>query len=228
MRKRFLSATNLKAWWSSHQLTLNLIFIFLLLGVVISAGIHFSGLSQYFNLQTLDNFASQFQQNLTLNFLILMSLGTAIGLPRQICAFSAGYLFGSALGIFLATTAAIIGCILTVMIARYGLRQFLLPKFQQQVDKIHQLLQHRTFRKTLMVRFIPAGNNFLFNLCAGAARVPLKPYFLGSYLGFIPQMSIFALIGSGIKVQSNLQITVSVILALIAMLIAWSLKSRSK
>ncbi|TLU65714.1 VTT domain-containing protein [Thalassotalea litorea] len=226
MYRHVLNRKKLKQWWLRHRLTIKLILGFLLLGILISAGIHYSGLSQYFNLNTLEQFRAQFAEDLALNFLLLMTLGTAIGLPRQICAFSAGYLFGAMSGIFLATTAAILGCLITILFAKYGLRSLLLPRYQLQVDKIHKLLAHQTFRKTLMVRFIPAGNNFLFNLCAGAAHVPLKPYLLGSYLGYIPQMSIFALMGSGIKMQSSAQFSVSIVLACIAVVIAWSLKSK--
>ncbi|TKB46615.1 TVP38/TMEM64 family protein [Thalassotalea mangrovi] len=226
MFRQFLTRINIEHCWHSHRLTITLVLGFLLLGIIITAAIHFSGLSQYFNLQTLNEFAHRFEQNLTLYFLVFMTLGTAIGLPRQICAFSGGYLFGSGMGILLASTAAITGCLLTVLVARYGLHYLMLPRFQPQVSKIHDLLKHRTFSKTLMVRFIPAGNNFLFNLCAGVARVPLRPYLAGSYLGFLPQMSIFALMGSGIKVQSSTQISVSVLLAVISVIIAWSLRKR--
>ena len=58
--------------------------------------------------------------------LITLSLCTSIGLPRQVAAFSCGYIFGVVYGTLLATLAATLGCIITLFMAKTFFRRNLL------------------------------------------------------------------------------------------------------
>ena len=60
-------------------------------------------------------------------------------------------------------------------------------------------------------------------MLAGMARVSVKPYLLGSFLGFIPQMIIFAMAGNGVRLESNQQILISGMLFFVAILLSTSL-----
>ena len=152
-------------------------------------------------------------------FVLILTPAMAIGLPRQIAALSAGFLFGASLGIVLATISAVLGCLVTLILARRFFANIIERNYPQQLAKVSHFFSHNTFLKALIIRLFPAGSNFLTNVLAGTARSPVKPYILGSALGFIPQMTIFSLMGAGLQVNGQQQLIISVILLVIALLL---------
>jgi uncharacterized membrane protein YdjX (TVP38/TMEM64 family) len=151
-------------------------------------------------------------------FTLLLTPAMALGLPRQIAALSAGFLFGANYGMVLATTAAVLGCLITLMLARKLFTQKVQHYYPQQLAKVSHFFRHDTFFKALIIRLIPAGSNFLTNVLAGTARSPIRPYVLGSALGFIPQMTIFSLMGAGLQVNGQQQLIISAVLLFFALL----------
>jgi uncharacterized membrane protein YdjX (TVP38/TMEM64 family) len=152
-------------------------------------------------------------------FIMFGALFTSVGLPRQVVAFIGGYIFGIAGGVALGTMAAALGAILTFYAARWLARPFVLRKYPQLVVKIDHLIGDRLFLKIILIRFLPFGTNLATNLAAGAAKTPVRPFALASLIGFIPQMTIFAMSGHGIRVESNTQLVVAVSLFLISIVI---------
>ena len=160
--------------------------------------------------------------------LVVLSLLTSIALPRQIAAFICGYSFGFINGAIIATLAATMGCFITFIIARKCLKVWAVKFWPKQTQKITTFLADKLFYKAIIIRILPIGSNFLTNIIAGACAMPIKPYLLGSFIGFIPQMVIFSLAGAGIKLESNIHIIVSVILFVIASLMSYWLYKTKK
>jgi uncharacterized membrane protein YdjX (TVP38/TMEM64 family) len=152
-------------------------------------------------------------------FIIFGTLFTSVGLPRQVVAFIGGYVFGMTVGVALGTVAAALGAILTFYAARWLARPFVLRKYPKLVSKIDRFIGDRLFLKIIFIRFLPFGTNLATNLAAGAAKTPLGPFALASLIGYIPQMTIFAMSGQGIRVESNTQLIVAVSLFLISIVI---------
>jgi uncharacterized membrane protein YdjX (TVP38/TMEM64 family) len=150
----------------------------------------------------------------------ITTFAMAIGLPRQIVALSAGFLFGASIGMLLATLAAVLACILTLMFARKLFANIVQRHYPNPLAKVSHFFSHDTFVKALIIRLLPAGSNFLTNVLAGTARSPMKPYIFGSALGFIPQMTIFSLMGAGLQVNGQQQLFISIILLVIAILLS--------
>jgi uncharacterized membrane protein YdjX (TVP38/TMEM64 family) len=163
-----------------------------------------------------------------LTFILLLAPAMAVGMPRQIAALSAGFLFGAGYGMVLATLSAVLGCILTLIIARRLLANIIAQHYPQPLAKVSLFFSHNTFLKALIIRLLPAGSNFLTNVLAGTARSPVKPYVLGSALGFTPQMSIFALMGAGLQVDGQQQLIISLVLLVIALLLGAYLYRKSQ
>jgi uncharacterized membrane protein YdjX (TVP38/TMEM64 family) len=130
-------------------------------------------------------------------FLILATLLTAIGLPRQVPAFVAGYAFGPWYGTAIALVASVMACSLDFIWARALGRDFVQRRFGTALRKVDGLLAARPFIATLTLRLLPVGSNLLLNLAAGLTSVRAVPFLAGSAIGFIPQTVIFALIGQG-------------------------------
>ena len=84
---------------------------------------------------------------------------------------------------------------------------------------VDAFVREKFFLKIITLRFLPFGTNLATNLAAGATDVSIRPFALASFIGFIPQMAIFALSGQGVSVGSTTQIVVAGILFLISLVI---------
>ena len=155
-----------------------------------------------------------------LTFILLLTPALAIGLPRQIAALSAGFLFGAGFGVLLATISAIVGCLITLLLARKLLSNLVEQQYPEPLAKVSYFFSHHTFIKALIIRLVPAGSNFLTNVLAGTARTPISPFIFGSAVGFIPQMTIFSLMGAGLQVNGQQQLMLSVVLLFMALLLS--------
>ena len=210
-------------WFNKYRSQINFIALFLLISGTIALVFKYSGLMAEFDKQWVDqSIHDQGWQGIGY-FILVMALATSCGLPRQVCAFAAGYAFGVWQGTLVATFAAAIGCSITFYTARFIARPLVLRRFSDKVEVFNSFLQKDTFQKTFIIRLIPAGNNFLLNLCSGVGAIDAKKFISASYLGFFPQMAIFALAGSGIQVMSYWQIGASAILSVIAMMMSYRL-----
>jgi predicted amidohydrolase YtcJ/uncharacterized membrane protein YdjX (TVP38/TMEM64 family) len=156
-------------------------------------------------------------------FITFGALFTSVGLPRQVVAFIGGYIFGTVGGVALGTVAAVLGAILTFYSARWLARPFVLRKYPQLVLKIDHFTRDRLFLKIILIRFLPFGTNLATNLAAGAAATPVRSFALASFVGYIPQMTIFAMTGQGVRVESNTQLIVAAGLFLISIVIGYYL-----
>ncbi|MDE8345342.1 MAG: VTT domain-containing protein [Acidocella sp.] len=130
-------------------------------------------------------------------FLLLATLLMAIGLPRQVPAFVAGYAFGPWYGSFIALVAQLLACSLDFIWARAIGQDFVRRRFGAKLKKTDAALAANPFLATLMFRLMPVGSNILLNLAAGLSSVPILPFLAGSAVGFIPQTIVFAIFGQG-------------------------------
>lgn len=136
-------------------------------------------------------------------FISLATLLIAIGLPRQIPAFAAGYAFGPWYGTALALVAQTMACGLDFIWARAVARDFCVRRFGTRLAWVDRQLARHPFTATLMLRLMPIGNNLLLNLAAGLTSVKMLPFMIASVIGFVPQTLVFALFGKG-SVENHL------------------------
>jgi len=153
---------------------------------------------------------------------------TACGAPRQIVAFLGGYAFGSIPGVILATVATLGGCIVTFYASKMMVKPLIQRKFHKQSLRINTFLVKQPTRKTIIIRLLPVGSNVLTNLIAGSTNVSPRAFFIGSLIGYIPQMFIFALLGKGMLIGSEWKIIVSVLLLLISSYLSLSLYKKHR
>ncbi|WP_286263462.1 TVP38/TMEM64 family protein [Thalassotalea atypica] len=166
-----------------------------------------------------------------MGYLILftaLSIGTGIGLPRQIAALTAGYCFDYWIGFSLALSATTLGCFFSYQIAQMALHQRVHRRYPVHTAKVHSFLSTSTFIKALIIRILPLGSNFLTNLIAGATNIPRSPFIIGSCVGFIPQMLLFSLIGSGIEVAQHDQRSLAILLTGVSLILIITLYFRHK
>ena len=145
-------------------------------------------------------------------FLAAGALFTAGGLPRQAVAFMAGYAFDLTFGTLISVAAAALGCLTTFLVARFLASDLVAHKFPDKLKRMDAFLSENTFTTTLLIRFLPIGSNVLTNMLAGVSRAHVTPFIAGSAIGYVPQMLIFALVGSGFAVEPGARLVVSVVL----------------
>ncbi len=159
---------------------------------------------------------------------VFLSLATSIGLPRQIAALVAGINLGAFIGIIVATLAATLGCFITFSVARYLLSASITRKYPDKLAKLSAFLGEQTFLKAIVIRILPLGSNFITNIIAGVSKVSMPAYVSGSFVGFIPQMIIFSLAGSGIRLGAQNELIASATLFIIALLLTAYLVKKHK
>lgn len=155
-------------------------------------------------------------------------LFTALGLPRQAVSFFGGYAYGFLAGTGLAVLATTLGCASTFFYSRFFGRGFVARRYGRKIAGVDRFLGAHPFSMTLTIRFMPIGSNVLTNLLAGVSSVRAAPFLAGSLVGFLPQNAIFALLGSGFKVDPGWRITLAVILLLISTALGVYLYKRNR
>lgn len=149
-------------------------------------------------------------------FIGLGGLLAAVGFPRQVLAFMGGYAFGVVKGTTITVLATSVGCLLTFSYARLLGRSFIQRKFPRKIKRIDDFLSDSPFAMTLLIRLLPVGSNVATNAAAGVSGVPVLPFVFGSMVGYIPQSLVFALAGSGVEINPQWSIVLSVILFIVS------------
>ena len=150
----------------------------------------------------------------------------AVGMPRQVLAFAAGYAFGAWRGGILALAAQMLGCAADFWWARLIARNWAIRHLRGRLARIDRMLAARPFAATLTLRLLPVGNNLLLNLLAGVSGLRAWPFLAASLIGYLPQTAIFALTGSGTHVDRSLQLALAAALFILSALLGLGLLKR--
>lgn len=144
---------------------------------------------------------------------VLVAAGlVAIGVPRQAAAFAGGYAFGAWEGGALALAAQMLSCGADFAWARLLARGWVRARMRGRLARLDAMLGRHPFGATLTLRLLPAGNNLLLNLMAGASAIAAGPFLAGSALGYLPQTVIFALLGAGVTLGRFVQLGLGIAL----------------
>lgn len=158
----------------------------------------------------------------------LVVLLTGVGVPRQLCSFLGGYVFGMWQGTVWATVGTTIACCACFGYARFLGQDWIQHRFGHKIAPMQNFLCQSPFVLTLLVRIVPLGSNFLTNFLAGVSKVPALPFLGGSCCGFILQNGIFAMLGSGLQLSDGRQAMVSAVLYGLSLSVGYWIYKRYK
>jgi len=147
-------------------------------------------------------------------FVVVGTLYTALGGPRQLLAFSCGYFMGGLPGALVSTAITGLGALLVIFCVRYIGLDWIRKRYGARVAFVRRLLAGDTWLWICMVRLMPVGSNLLTNVAAGLAGLSTPAVFWGSLLGYLPQMLLFSFAGAGMALQDRTQIWISLVLLL--------------
>ena len=149
-------------------------------------------------------------------FVLLCTLLGSVGLSRQVIAFLGGYAFGVGYGFSLSMLAVVCACITTFYASRLFLRSFMWRHFSDRIRRVDDFIRENTFMMALLIRLLPLGSNWMVNIGAGVSGVRSVPFFSGSALGYMPQMLVFSLLGSGARIDDFWQVLLAMVLFVVA------------
>lgn len=141
---------------------------------------------------------------------------TAVGLPRQMICFLGGYAFGFVIGTLLSLSATVFGCILAFYYARWLGQELLTSRYPERIRRIDHFIHDNPFSMTLLIRLLPVGSNLFTNLAAGVSSVRTGRFLSASAIGYIPQTIVFALIGSGTRINPEWRIGLGIVLFIVS------------
>lgn len=148
------------------------------------------------------------------------ALFTAVGGPRQLLAFVAGFIFGPLPGALYSTLVTLFGCLITMAVSRVLISEMILTRYPRHVASLQNLFAWHGWFTIALIRFFPVGSNVITNLFAGVSRISVFDMLLGSFIGYLPQMLIFSYAGAGIGTSSTRQLFYSILLYFVSCLLA--------
>lgn len=149
-------------------------------------------------------------------FLLAGSILIAGGFPRQAVCFLGGYAFGFLEGLGWSMLASMLACVACFYYTRHLGRSLVQRWFGQRLKKVDGFLSGNPLSMSLLIRLLPLGSNLLTNIAAAVSSIRPLPFFLGSFIGYLPQTIVFVLLGSGIQVDTGLRTSLSVALFVIS------------
>ncbi|MCM0613875.1 VTT domain-containing protein [Marinobacter sediminum] len=158
---------------------------------------------------------------------VLIATGGAVysglGAPRQLLAFVFGFAMGFSTGTIFSTLVTTLGAAACFYTARFLLRPTLLKRFERRMTAFDRTIALDPLLKIMLIRLLPVGSNLLTNLLAGASGIRVLPFLVGSTLGYLPQMLIFALAGAGIGNANQYPLLLGAALFVVVAMIAATL-----
>jgi uncharacterized membrane protein YdjX (TVP38/TMEM64 family) len=152
----------------------------------------------------------------------------SIGFPRIVLSAVGGAMFGVFLGTMWSQLSMTLAILAPFLYSRHLGRELVARRMGRRLQRFDDLLGQHGFMVVLLIRLCPVGNNFLTNYLAGVTAIPLGTFLAASFVGYLPESFIFALLGSGLADHPQLRLWGgAVLLALFSLFFIWYFR-RSK
>jgi len=127
-----------------------------------------------------------------------------------------GFVFGKLWGLIIILTATTIGSTLVYLLAGFFLRDFIEGKLAPKFSKLREFFNKNDILYFMCFRFAGGGGtpNPIQNVLPVLFNMPVKNYFIATFLGNMPPMFVAVALGSGIEkvIDQNKELTISAVL----------------
>ncbi len=195
----------------------------LLLSVVLAVGfvaLHFGWFGDVTEESLLAGLFAQHWMVAWPTFILGSIIYTALGGPRQVLAFSCGYLLGGFVGGVVSALLTAAGAWLAIVVVRQVGMDWVMRKHGEKVERVREVLADDTWLWVCIVRLMPVGSNLATNVAAALAGLRTPSVLWGSLLGYLPQSLLFGYAGAGIALHDSSQIYISLALLVGSSLLA--------
>jgi len=188
------SRSSLARWWPLAALILGLgLFLALRLDRYVS----FAALKEHRTL-LLDLVDRHFAVSAAAFTLIYM-VSVAFSLPiATLLTVSAGFLFGTWVGMILSDIGATAGGVILFLAAKSAFGDILRRRAGPWLARMQKGFQDNAFYYLLMLRLIPVFPLFVVNLVPAFLGIRLRDYVLATLIGIVPGSFVFASVGAGL------------------------------
>ncbi len=127
---------------------------------------------------------------------------TAFSLPgATVATLTGGFLFGTFPGVFYNVTGATVGASLLFIAAQWGFGDRLAAKMDASegaIKSIKQGINENQWSMLFLMRLVPAVPFFVANLIPALVGVPLRRFFISTFVGILPGALVYTSAGAGL------------------------------
>jgi uncharacterized membrane protein YdjX (TVP38/TMEM64 family) len=128
-------------------------------------------------------------------FTIIWIFFAGLGSP---IALLGGFIFGKFLGTFVVVLGLTFGATFLYIFGNYFLKDLIREKFLSQFQNLESKFKKNEFNYFLLYRFIGGIPFAIANLIPVLFNISIKNYFVGTFIGIIPQVFLIVSLGSGL------------------------------
>ncbi|MBO2945227.1 TVP38/TMEM64 family protein [Paenibacillus sp. F411] len=131
-------------------------------------------------------------------YIALYTLRPLILFPASLLSVAGGLAFGPLWGTVYTIAGAVMGAAVAFMAARMLGKRLVKKEWKGQWSKVQQQLEERGFVYVVVLRLIPLFPFDLISYAAGASKVRLLPFVLGTLVGIIPGTFAYNFLGASL------------------------------
>ena len=131
-------------------------------------------------------------------FILAYIVSTILGLPGAILTLAAGFAYGPAWGLVVASPASVVGATCAFLLGRTLLHDWAVRRVGQsaRIRSIDAAVAHDGFKLVLLLRLSPLFPFNVLNYALSLSRVSLPTYVAASFLGMLPGTAMYVYLGS--------------------------------
>ncbi|MEF3255290.1 MAG: TVP38/TMEM64 family protein [Deferribacterales bacterium] len=143
-------------------------------------------------------------------FIITYIIVTALSLPiATVLTLAGGYFFKFFPGIIYINFAAVVGSIISYIVARYLFRDYIKERYKDKLSRFDQEILKHGHNYMLVLRLIPIFPFFLVNILAGVSGISLFTYTWTTIVGIFPASLVYTYAGQTLEKINSLKEIVS-------------------
>lgn len=175
----------------------HLIRLGVILGAVLAlvAAWRWTPLGEWLDTETLTGFFGYLKQSPLAPVLVIGAflLGSLVAVPVSLLIVATLLVFGTTLGFIYALTGAELGALLTYAVGAWLGRDAVRSLAGSRIDALDRQLARQGVLAVAILRLTPIAPFTVINIMAGASRIRLRDFALGSLLGLTPGILLLAM-----------------------------------
>lgn len=149
-------------------------------------------------------------------FIAVYAVLSLLPVPLGLFTVLAGAVFGGGWGVVVVWIGAMLGSLAGFFLARSTIRPAIQPLIDKHQGKVWHYLEGTGVFPVLAIRLMPVAPFMAVNYVAGATGIPLTSYTIGTALGIVPAIVLYAQVGaSGLEDPAGLLWSLAGIVVLI-------------
>ena len=160
------------------------------------------------------NFVLSFGTLAVIAFIIICAARPFFFLPITPFTIASGFLFGLAWGLTYAMVGSILSALLVFGISRYLFQDYVKTKVLNRYPAVDDLIHKKGWQFVAFLRLVPVLPFDVVGYLAGASRISIRDYLLGSVIGELPGALVLVIFGSTLAEPGSNIFYVSLLLVL--------------